>query len=109
NKIITTSSGGMLVSRNQRWIERAMHLATQAREPAPHYEHHEIGHNYRMSNLLAAVGRGQLHHLDERVRRRREINAFYRDSLKRSPGIEFMPEASYGRPNCWLTCITIDP
>lgn len=109
NKIITTSGGGMLVSSRKDWIEKARFLATQARDPAPHYQHSAIGFNYRMSNLLAAVGRGQLRVLDERVRRRREVNAYYRRALGDLPGIEFMPEAPYGVPNCWLTCITVDP
>jgi dTDP-4-amino-4,6-dideoxygalactose transaminase len=108
-KIITTSGGGMLVSDRKDWIERARFLATQARDPAPHYQHSTIGFNYRMSNLLAAVGRGQLRVLDERVRRRREVNAFYRRALGDLPGIEFMPEAPYGTSNGWLTCVTVDP
>lgn len=109
NKIITTSGGGMLVSNRADWIEKARFLATQARDPAPHYEHSQIGYNYRLSNLLAAVGRGQLHSLDAKVERRREINGLYRRLLGSLPGIEFMPEAEGGRSNCWLTCITIDP
>src|SRR5262249_30501494 len=109
NKIITTSGGGMLVSERKDWIERARFLATQARDPAPHYEHTHVGFNYRLSNLLAAVGRGQLRVLDERIARRREVNAFYRRALGDLPGIEFMPEAPYGRSNGWLTCITVDP
>lgn len=109
NKIITTSGGGMLVSNRKDWIDRARFLATQARDPAPHYQHSAIGFNYRMSNLLAAVGRGQLRVLDERVRRRREVNAFYRRALADLPGIDFMPEALYGRSNGWLTCMTVDP
>src|SRR3989339_99839 len=82
NKIITTSGGGMLTSHNPDWIERAKYLATQARDPAPHYQHSTIGYNYRLSNLLAAVGRGQLRHIDERVARRREINCLYREALE---------------------------
>ncbi len=109
NKIITTSGGGMLLSNTRAYIDTAKFLSTQARDPAPHYQHSYIGHNYRMSNLLAAVGRGQLENLGRKVAQRRAINAFYRDILKDVPGIEFMPEASYGVPNCWLTCITIDP
>lgn len=109
NKIITTSGGGMLVSDRKDWIDRARYLATQARDPAAHYQHSTVGFNYRMSNLLAAVGRGQLRVLDERVRRRREVNAYYRRTLGALSGIGFMPEASYGTSNCWLTCITIDP
>jgi pyridoxal phosphate-dependent aminotransferase EpsN len=109
NKIITTSGGGMLVSHRKDWIERARFLATQARDPAPHYEHTQVGFNYRMSNLLAAVGRGQLRVLDYRVARRRTVNEAYRRFLGGVPGVEFMPEAPYGRSNGWLTCITIDP
>jgi dTDP-4-amino-4,6-dideoxygalactose transaminase len=107
NKVITTSGGGMLVSRNEEWIEHARKLSTQAREPAPHYEHTEIGFNYRLSNLLAAVGRAQLAVLPERVAARRRINERYRELL---PEVEFMPEAAYGTSNCWLTCILVpDP
>jgi dTDP-4-amino-4,6-dideoxygalactose transaminase len=109
NKVITTSGGGMLVSRNRDWIEHARKLSTQAREPEPHYEHTEIGFNYRLSNLLAAVGRAQLEVLPERVAARRRINARYRELLVDAPGISFMPEATYGHSNCWLTCIVVDP
>jgi dTDP-4-amino-4,6-dideoxygalactose transaminase len=109
NKIITTSGGGMLVSERKDWIEKARYLATQARDPAPHYQHSAIGFNYRMSNLLAAVGRGQLRVLDARVARRREVNAAYRRLLGGLPGLEFMPESPDGRMNAWLTCVTIDP
>ncbi len=109
NKVITTSGGGALVSRDERLIEHARKLSTQAREPAPHYQHTELGFNYRLSNLLAAVGRAQLEVLGERVDARRRINARYRELLAGVPGISFMPEAPYGRPNCWLTCILVDP
>jgi len=109
NKIITTSGGGMLLSDRKDWIERARFLATQARDPAPHYQHSTVGYNYRLSNLLAAVGRGQLRVLDERVAARRAHNAFYREALGRLPGVGFMPEAGHGRMNAWLTCVTIDP
>ena len=109
NKIITTSGGGMLVSDDTTLIEHAQKLSTQARDPAPHYQHSEIGYNYRMSNVLAAIGRGQLRVLDKRVRRKREIFEFYRQILGDLPGIEFMPEAPWGRHNRWLTTITIDP
>lgn len=109
NKIITTSGGGMLVSKEKGLIENALFLATQARDPAPHYEHSQVGYNYRLSNVLAAIGRGQLRVLAERVERKREIFEFYRRSLAELPGIEFMPEASYGRCTRWLTCITVDP
>ena len=109
NKIITTSGGGMLVSRNCDWVEHARKLSTQAREPAPHYEHVEIGFNYRMSNLLAALGRAQLETLDERVATRRRIRDRYRELLDGVPGISFMPEAPYGTTNAWLTCVVVDP
>ncbi len=108
NKIITTSGGGMLVGRDKAHIERARFLATQARDPARHYEHSVIGYNYRLSNLLAAVGRAQLADLGRRVDARRTTNAHYRQNLA-LPGWEFMPEASFGRATAWLTCATIDP
>lgn len=109
NKIITTSGGGALLSTRKDWIDRARFLSTQARDPAPHYEHSTIGYNYRMSNLLAAVGRGQLEVLSDRVERRRAHNAAYRADLAELPGLSFLPEAPYGTSNCWLSCITIDP
>jgi pyridoxal phosphate-dependent aminotransferase EpsN len=109
NKIITTSGGGMLVSRNRDWVEHARKLSTQAREPAPHYEHVEIGFNYRMSNLLAALGRGQLETLGERVAARRRLRDRYRELLDGVAGLSFMPEAAYGTTNAWLTCVVLDP
>jgi dTDP-4-amino-4,6-dideoxygalactose transaminase len=109
NKIITTSSGGMLVTSNKEWADRARFLATQARDPFPHYEHSEIGFNYRMSNLLAAVGRGQLRVLDERVQQRRENYRFYQKEIGSLPGIAMAPELSVGRSTHWLSCITVDP
>lgn len=109
NKIITTSGGGMLVSGDRAVVERARHLATQARQPVAHYEHAEVGYNYRMSNLLAAIGRGQLAHLEDKVAKRRAINARYRAALADCRGLTFMPEASYGLSNCWLSCVRIDP
>jgi pyridoxal phosphate-dependent aminotransferase EpsN len=108
NKIITTSGGGMLVTNNAQWAAAARHLATQARDPAPHYQHSQIGYNYRLSNLLAAIGRGQLAVLDDRVARRRANFEFYRSVLRDIPGICFMPEASFGRASRWLTCLLID-
>src|SRR5262249_44412420 len=95
NKIITTSGGGMLVSRRKDLIDAARHLATQARDPAPHYQHSTVGYNYRLSNLLAAVGRGQLRSLPAKVARRRVINAHYQRALGGCPGLDFMPEAPY--------------
>jgi dTDP-4-amino-4,6-dideoxygalactose transaminase len=109
NKIMTTSNGGMLASGDNVLIEHARKLSQQARENAPHYEHIEIGYNYRLSNILAAIGIGQLENLDSRVVRRREIFARYRENLKSAPGISFMPEASYGRHTRWLTVMQIDP
>lgn len=108
NKIITTSAGGMLVSHRSDWIDYARFLSTQARDVAPHYQHSEIGYNYRMSNLLAAVGRGQLQQLSDRVNKRRANNAFYREAFAGVPGISFIPEAEYGRSNHWLTAILVD-
>jgi dTDP-4-amino-4,6-dideoxygalactose transaminase len=109
NKILTTSGGGMLVSNRRDLVDRARYLSTQAREPAPHYEHVEVGYNYRMSNLLAALGRGQLRSLDERIDRRRMNTRDYQRLLGDLPGITLMPEADYGTTNSWLTCLTIDP
>lgn len=109
NKIITTSGGGMLVTENAKWAERVRHLASQARDPTVHYEHSQIGYNYRLSNLLAAVGRGQLEVLDDRVARRRANFEYYRQTLADVPGIDWMPEASFGRATRWLTCALIDP
>ncbi len=109
NKIITTSGGGMLVTSRKDWADSVRHLATQARDPAPHYEHSQIGFNYRLSNLLAAVGRGQLAVLDDRVNRRRANFEFYFQQLADVPGVEFMPEASFGRSTRWLTCLLVDP
>jgi dTDP-4-amino-4,6-dideoxygalactose transaminase len=108
NKIITTSGGGMLVSHRRDIVERARHLSTQARQPAAHYEHEDVGFNYRMSNLLAAVGRGQLANLRQKIARRREINRVYRAALSGHAGVSFMPEAPYGRANAWLTVLTIE-
>lgn len=109
NKIITTSGGGMLVTNDEHSAARVRHLATQAREPALHYEHREVGFNYRMSNLLAAVGRGQLRKLDEKVARRRRVFEWYEELLRGLPGITFMPEAGYGRATRWLTVALVDP
>jgi dTDP-4-amino-4,6-dideoxygalactose transaminase len=107
NKIITTSGGGMLVARDQASMDRARKLATQAREPAPHYEHVEVGFNYRMSNVLAGIGRGQLKVLDERVSQRRRVFEVYRRVLADLPQLQWMPEA----PGCvstrWLSCFTL--
>ncbi|BAZ68521.1 MAG: DegT/DnrJ/EryC1/StrS family aminotransferase [Pelatocladus maniniholoensis HA4357-MV3] len=109
NKIITTSGGGMLVSNNADLVAKARFLATQARDRAPHYQHSEIGYNYRLSNVLAGIGRGQLCVLSERVAARRRNFEIYISSLGNLPGVEFMPEAGFGRATRWLTCLTIDP
>ncbi|MCL6572220.1 MAG: aminotransferase class I/II-fold pyridoxal phosphate-dependent enzyme [Bacillus sp. (in: Bacteria)] len=108
NKIITTSGGGMLISNDHESLKRARFLATQARDPAPHYQHSEIGYNYRMSNILAGVGRSQLEVLDERVKARRVIFSHYTQELSHIPGISFMPELVNTKSNRWLTTLTID-
>jgi dTDP-4-amino-4,6-dideoxygalactose transaminase len=109
NKIITTSGGGMLASDDKELIDHARKLSQQARENFVHYEHEEIGYNYRMSNILAAIGRGQLKVLDERVEKKRWIFEYYRNAIEDIPGIEFMPEPPYSRSNRWLTVILINP
>lgn len=109
NKIMTTSGGGMLLASDPTLIEHAKKLATQARDPAPHYQHSELGFNYRMSNVLAGIGRGQLKSLPQRMQRRREIFEHYKNALGSLEGVEFMPELPEGRSNRWLTCMTIDP
>lgn len=109
NKIITTSGGGLLASHDKAIAERARYLSTQARQKVIHYEHTEVGFNYRMSNISAAIGRGQLEVLDDRVARRRSIFEQYRKHLAALPGISFMPEADYGRATRWLTVLRIDP
>ncbi len=109
NKIITTSGGGALVTDDAAEAERVRFLATQARDPAPHYQHSAIGYNYRLSNLLAALGRSQLADLERRVERRRSHRAFYEEALGTVPGVRFMPEIAGGRSTFWLTALTIDP
>jgi pyridoxal phosphate-dependent aminotransferase EpsN len=109
NKIITTSGGGMLVSDDGELIDHARKLATQARDPAAHYQHSEIGYNYRLSNILAAIGVAQLEVLEERVQARRRNFDFYQASLAGLGGIDWMPEAPWGRHTRWLTCLTVDP
>ena len=108
NKIITTSGGGMLVTKDAEQAERARRLADQARDPASHYQHSSIGYNYRLSNILAALGLGQLRVLKERVAARRANFDFYEGALKDLPGVTFMPEASFGSATRWLTCLTVD-
>ena len=109
NKIMTTSGGGMLASSDKALIDRARFLSQQAREAFPHYEHEEIGFNYRMSNVLAGIGRGQLQVLEDRVQKKREIFNFYEKAMGEVPGVEFMPEAPYGRSNRWLSVMLITP
>lgn len=109
NKIITTSGGGMLVSDDEALIKQARFLATQARDPAPHYQHSQIGFNYRMSNILAGVGRGQLQVLGDRVESRRAVFQAYADGLSGIPGVEWMPEPDWSHSNRWLSALTIDP
>jgi dTDP-4-amino-4,6-dideoxygalactose transaminase len=109
NKIITTSGGGMLVSDDEALIRRARFLSTQAREDAPWYQHEELGYNYRMSNVLAGIGRGQLKVLDQRVEARRAVYARYADGLADIPGFRMMPEADFGRATHWLSACTLEP
>lgn len=108
NKIITTSGGGMLVSRDENFIKRARFLSTQARDPAPHYEHTEIGYNYRMSNILAGVGRGQIRVLDERVASRRRIFERYREGLASFGQLAWMPEPEWSYSTHWLSACTVN-
>lgn len=109
NKIITTSSGGMLASNNKDVIDKACYYATQTREPVVHFEHEEVGYNYRMSNICAAIGLGQLEVLEKRVQQKRAIFDYYEKSLGGLEGLTFMPEASYGKSNRWLTVVLVDP
>jgi pyridoxal phosphate-dependent aminotransferase EpsN len=108
NKIITTTGGGMLVSKNREWVERARFWSQQARDPGVAYEHSELGYNYRMSNVLAGIGRGQLEVLDLRVQQRRSIAFRYRDAFADLDGISLMPQAPYGLHTNWLSCFLID-
>lgn len=107
NKIITTSSGGMLVSDNEERISKVRFWATQSRDPARHYQHSELGFNYRMSNIVAGIGRGQLKVLDQRVQKKREIFEFYKRELGLLEGVEMMPINKWNEPNCWLSCMTL--
>lgn len=109
NKIITTSGGGMLVTNDAAVATHARKLATQAREPAPHYQHTEIGYNYRLSNVLAGIGRAQLEAIEHRVAARRANFEAYKAALSDLPGIDFQSETQWGRHTRWLTCMTIDP
>jgi pyridoxal phosphate-dependent aminotransferase EpsN len=107
NKIITTAGGGLLMAPSQRLVEKARFWSTQAKDPGISYQHSELGHNYRMSNVLAAIGLGQLRVLSERVRRRREIAFRYAEAFSSTPGIELMPQAEYGLHTNWLSCFRI--
>ncbi|MBQ3388962.1 MAG: DegT/DnrJ/EryC1/StrS family aminotransferase [Thermoguttaceae bacterium] len=111
NKMVTTSGGGMLLTDSEEEAAKVRFWSTQSREPAPHYQHRELGYNYRMSNLCAAVGRGQLAWIDERIARHREIFAFYSSELGELDGITFMREPKEGDwfSTKWLTCVLIDP
>lgn len=108
NKIITTSGGGMLVSNNEEKISKARFWATQSRDQARHYQHSELGFNYRMSNVVAGIGRGQLKVLDQRVEKKREIFSFYKEHLSELEGIEFMPSNKWDEPNYWLSSVTLN-
>jgi dTDP-4-amino-4,6-dideoxygalactose transaminase len=109
NKIITTSGGGMLVTQSSEVAARARHLATQAREPFSHYEHTTVGFNYRLSNLLAALGRAQLRGLERRIERRKQIDETYTEELAGLPGLSGMPRTANGTSNYWLSCVLIEP
>jgi pyridoxal phosphate-dependent aminotransferase EpsN len=109
NKIITTAGGGMLVAQDAHRVEKARFWSTQAKDPGIGFEHSEMGYNYRMSNVLAGIGRGQLEVLDLRVEQRRNIAFRYRDAFAPLPGIQFMPQAPYGFSTNWLSCFLIDP
>ncbi len=108
NKIITTSGGGMLVSHNEDKINKVKFWITQARDNARHYEHTEIGYNYRMSNVVAGIGRGQLRVLNERIEKKKEIFETYKEAFKDIKDIEMMPICDYGEPNYWLSCMMIN-
>jgi len=109
NKIITTSGGGMLLADKASWIERALFLSTQAKEPVAHYEHREVGYNYRMSNVLAGLGLSQLDDLERRIAVKRAHFEAYRDALGELPGVAFMPIVDPDAANYWLTCLTVEP
>jgi dTDP-4-amino-4,6-dideoxygalactose transaminase len=109
NKIITTSGGGALISDNEAHIKQARFLATQARDAAPHYQHSQVGYNYRMSNVCAGIGRGQMEVLEERVSQRRNNFEYYYQALKNCPGISFLAEPTAYFSNRWLSCILVDP
>jgi len=109
NKIITSSGGGMLIANSKDEAAKALFYATQARDDTPYYQHSSIGYNYRMSNVVAGVGRGQLKVLDQRVKRKHELFKLYQNGMKDLPFVSFMPQADFGESNRWLTCMLLDP
>jgi dTDP-4-amino-4,6-dideoxygalactose transaminase len=109
NKVMTTSGGGMLVTDDRALADHARFLSTQAREPVPHYEHRHVGYNYRLSNILAALGRAQLARLDEMIARRREIRSAYAEAVADAPGVRIFGAADDAGANCWLSALVIDP
>ena len=108
NKIITTSGGGMLISNNEEKIAKARFWATQSRDPAKYYQHSELGFNYRMSNVVAGIGRGQLKVLNKRIQEKKEIFEYYKRELEPLEGVQMMPMNEWNEPNCWLSCITLN-
>lgn len=108
NKIITTSGGGMLVSNNEECIKKVRFWATQSRDPAPHYQHSELGYNYRMSNIVAGIGRGQLKVLNKRIEKKKYIFEYYKNALSDIDEIEFMPINDWNEPNYWLSCLLLN-
>ena len=108
NKIITTSGGGMMVSNNEQYTKKALFWATQSRENERHYEHKELGYNYRMSNIVAGIGRGQLEVLDKRIAKKKEMYETYKEAFKEISDIQMMPVCDYNKPNYWLSVMTID-
>lgn len=109
NKVMTTSGGGMLTTGDQRLASHVRHLSAQAREPVPHYEHHEIGYNYRLSNVLAAIGRAQLSRLDEMIARRSDLRRRYAEAIEDIPGVRLLGERTDRFSNAWLTALVLDP
>lgn len=107
NKIITTSGGGMLISKNKERIDKVKFWSSQSKDKARYYQHSEVGYNYRMSNVLAGIGRGQLKVLEKRVAKKKYINDYYKNAFKEIPEIEFMPIQDWDKPNFWLSCITV--
>jgi dTDP-4-amino-4,6-dideoxygalactose transaminase len=108
NKIITTSGGGMLVSNNEERIDKVRFWSTQSRDPARHYQHSELGYNYRMSNIIAGIGRGQLKVLDKRIQKKKYIFEYYKRELEQLDGVKMMPINEWNEPNYWLSCLTLN-